>query len=286
LLERRSGVVLTDAGREVVTDGLGITCTARFRRAQPDSVPDELEDLLKPMRCFCEARPRVDVTLDQSHATPETALRRAVYLLEVDALEGRDLLLLGDDDLTSLAVGLVARQMGLRLSRVVVVECDERLVDFLCTSAEGLGMPMEVLSHDLRSPLPDEMQGAFEAFLTDPPYTLEGLSLFVSRGVSALRPGPSRPAIVCFGHRAPDEAAEVIRRLTGMGLAPIEILRGFNRYVGAQLLAGTSQLIGLSTTAQTHPEIAEDYSGKLYTADGRRRSADRSSSGQSPGHDR
>jgi hypothetical protein len=267
LLDRGAGVVLTEAGREFVLNGLGLKNRHRYRPLELDELPEVVQDLLGPMQHFCEGRPRVDVTLDQSHATAQTALRRALYLLEIDALEGRDLLIVGDDDLASLAVALVVDRLDLAVRSLAVVEWDVRLVDYLSEALAAFPLQVDVRHHDLREPLPLDMQRGFDSFLTDPPYTIEGLSLFVSRGVSAMRPGTCRPAVVCFGQRAPDDAAEGMRRLTGMGLAPVEIIPGYNHYVGAQVLAGRSQLIRLMTTNQTSPEISERYTGKLYTAD-------------------
>ena len=88
------------------------------------------------MRAFGDARPTVDQRLDQSHATAETAVRRALFLYENDALEGRSVVVLGDDDLTSLAIAVVAEALSLGAVDITVVEVDERLVGYIAASAE------------------------------------------------------------------------------------------------------------------------------------------------------
>src|SRR5919201_744997 len=70
------------------------------------------ERVLAALRRHFEDNPHVDVTLDQSHCTPETNLRRVAYMHEHGALAGKDLLVLGDDDSTSAAVALAGREVS------------------------------------------------------------------------------------------------------------------------------------------------------------------------------
>ena len=55
--------------------------------------------------------PSVDVTLDQAPCSPDTAMRRALLMLQNGALEGKRVLLLGDDDSVSIAIGLLGRAL-------------------------------------------------------------------------------------------------------------------------------------------------------------------------------
>jgi predicted methyltransferase len=218
-----------------------------------------------------EKRPKVDVKLDQSHATAETVLKRAVYLYQNDALEGRDILVLGDDDLTSLALCLFARHLDITIWRIVVLEFDRRLVAYLTEIAEAEQFPITVVSHDLREEIPPDFVGQFDVFLTDPPYTLQGLALFVSRGASALYPQVGKQAYVCFGRRTPTETVAAMAALVEMGFAPIEIFPNFNAYEGAQVLGGVSQMMRLVTSGRPQPSIVGTYMGDLYTADHKRK---------------
>ena len=266
IVTRKGGVALTDEGLAVVQAELGLSCRQTFARPMYPPTPAVLDEVRDHIAALGEKRPDVDVRLDQSHATPETALKRAVYLYEYDALEGRDVLVLGDDDLTSLSAGLFAAHCGIAV-RLTVLEFDRRLVDFLSAVADREGLPIKVIAHDLREEIPGEMVGKFDVFLTDPPYTLSGLKLFVSRGAAALQPMVGKQAFVCFGRRAPRETAAAIGALVDMGFAPVEILPAFNQYVGAQVLGGVSQMIRMVTTGPTVPAVAGAFTGALYTAE-------------------
>src|SRR5580692_8393060 len=54
-----------------------------------------------------------------------------------------------------------------------------------------------------------------------------------------------------------------------MGLAVRSLTAGFNEYLGAGVLAGTSNLYHLRSTGPAEPLIAGAYDGPLYTADNR-----------------
>ncbi len=268
LLDRRGGLALSPKGRGLigVQEDAAPGCRCPACDGEGFIIPEAFAPLLHPLREMAAGRPAVDVTLDQSHAAPETALRRALYLRECEALD-RDLLVLGDDDLTSLAVGLLRRRLSLR-GRLAVAEVDPRLVTYLRRVSDAEEFAVEVVPHDLRDPFPPPLLGAFDAFFTDPPYTLEGLRLFVLRGVSALRPGVGRQAFLCFGHKSPDEGREAVRAISDAGLGIVEMRPAFNRYDGAQLLAGVSAMIRAVTTSQAATPEGR-YHGPLYTADHR-----------------
>ena len=271
ILTRKGGVSLSGEGLSVVQSELGLSCRKRFARPGVPPIPVVLKEVCKRLADIAAKRPKVDVKLDQSHATPETVLRRAVYLYEHDALEGRNLLVLGDDDLTSVAVGLLAQHLEIVLGQVVVLECDGRLVDFLGVISAREGLPITVVARDLRDDIPSDLHGQMDVFFTDPPYTLPGLSLFVSRGASALVPEVGKQGFVSFGRRSPDETARAIGSLIEMGFAPVEIVPDFNEYVGAQVLGGVSQMIRLISTGKPQPLVTGTYRGALYTADLKRR---------------
>ena len=269
LLARGRGIELTEAGAELVGD-LGLSGRRRFQRPEYPEIPPDLASIVGRMEAFGEARPTVDRLLDQSHATAETAVRRALFLYENDALEGRSVIVLGDDDLTSLAIAVVAEALSLGAVDITVVEVDERLVDYIAASAERLTSKVRAVHHDLRQPLTGDLLGKADVFFTDPPYTQEGLELFCSRGIEALRPEVGMQGYICFGPRTPEGSASAIGAMAEMGLAPVEVIPEFNRYDGAQMLAGVSVMIRTVAGPDLRPIVQGSYDGPLYTADSKR----------------
>jgi N4-bis(aminopropyl)spermidine synthase len=104
---------------------------------------------------------------------------------------------------------------------------------------------------------------------TDPPYTIAGAELFLSRAVTALAPGPGRHVFFSFGARRPEEMLRAQELIASMGLTIRGLWPGFNHYLGAGILAGTSHLYHLRSAASARPLIEGDFPGPLYTAQAR-----------------
>ncbi len=166
-------------------------------------VPDGLAGLAGPLDRAALAEPRAKVDLDQTHCTTDTKLRRVLAMHEAGALAGQRILLLGDDDLVSVALAVFAGHAGAaaRPRGVTVLDCDPDLVAYLRGELRDPGFPAEVIEHDLRDPLPAALAGAFDVACTDPPYTVAGAELFLSRAVSALAPGAGGHVFFSFGPR-------------------------------------------------------------------------------------
>ncbi|HEV7687317.1 MAG TPA: bis-aminopropyl spermidine synthase family protein, partial [Acidimicrobiia bacterium] len=165
--------------------------------------------------------------------------RRALYLAGEYALDGASVLCLGDHDLTSLAVG--AAEPGAELT---VVDIDDRILDHVTDSATGLGLPLTAAWADLRLALPPSLVGTADLVFTDPPYTTEGMRLFLTRALEALRPSGHERLAFCFGtgERHLVKALEVQSLLGDLRLALEAMLPGFNRYDGAEAIGARSDL--------------------------------------------
>lgn len=274
LMDRQGGLLLSAAGRRFVEQELGLTtrhdptcATCGGRRVVIGEVFREAVDTIER---YLATMPTVDVTLDQAFPTAETSVRRALYLYQSGALEGRRVILLGDDDLMSVSAALLARSLGSdRLARrITVLELDPRILEVLEGASEREGLGLEIRPHDLRDPLPKDLRGEFDVFETDPPYTRSGVRLFVSRGVEALAPGRGLQGFLSLGARDPDEHLGIHRDLLEMGLVLTDLIPSFNEYQGSSLLGGTSQILRLETTLETAPALAgERYEEAIYTGE-------------------
>ncbi|MBN1484735.1 MAG: bis-aminopropyl spermidine synthase family protein [Chloroflexia bacterium] len=231
--------------------------------------PDRWQGLLHKLRQVHQDNPTVDTTLDQAHGTPETALRRALAMYHEGALEGQALLILGDDDLVSVAVGLLSRELagGRLLRRLTVLDVDRRFLEHIEAAGRELDLAIETIAHDLRQPLPEELRGQFHTAETDPPYTLPGLRLFLGRALEGLRPEGGRDLFVSYAPRDPAGQRDLLAACTDLGLAPFSVTPDFNRYAGAATLAGSGQFLHLRTTTATPSPAAGAYGGPLYTMD-------------------
>ena len=183
IFSRKSGIILTPKGK-MLLQSIGIYSSTLPELKLEYSVPEWLGSVAKCFGSIQEHRPAPDFTLDQSHVDSETSALRAAYLYEHDALDGRDLIFMGDDDLTSLAVCLLSSEYDLNIGTITVVDVDTRILEFISSSARSIGVDINTIECDLRQGLPRSLVGHFDVFFTDPPYTINGLRLFASCAVS------------------------------------------------------------------------------------------------------
>src|SRR5207237_6121090 len=97
---------------------------------------------------------------------------------------------------------------------------------------------------DLRLCLPPSLTATADLVFTDPPYTTEGMRLFLVRALEALRPTGHERIAFCFGtgERHLVKALEVQALLGDRCLALEAMLPGFNRYDGAEAIGARSDL--------------------------------------------
>ena len=262
----KEGASLTSLGEKFAEDQLGLTRQHRLVcptcMGRTIQIPEAFAPILGTLRKRLPSRPEPLTRLDQAHGTSETALRRALYMLEKGDVEGRDILFLGDDDCTSIATGL------LRVAhRISVADVDARLLHVIQRISHEEHLDVECLEHDLRAPLPAKWHRQYDVVFTDPPYTNPGLVLFLSRGLTALKPREGASLYLAYAHQPPKGMLTVQKTLTAMGLAQQELLPRFNVYEGAEMLANTTFLSRLETTAQSRPLITGVFRGKLYTGE-------------------
>src|SRR5690606_35403043 len=180
--------VLTEAGRRQV-EALGLdpvdeqrceACSGRGIVLRPP-----FDRVLRDFQALAAHRPKATPDFDQGYVTPETTVLRLALMAERGDLAGRDLLLLGDDDLTSIAAAL----SGLP-RRIGVLEVDERIIQFIRDVSKDRGWDhLEVVPYNAKEGLPSHFRGQFDVFFTDPVETVKGLLLFLSRCTEGLR-GP------------------------------------------------------------------------------------------------
>ncbi|CAO5188573.1 putative methyltransferase [Frankia sp. AiPs1] len=222
--------------------------------------------LVTQMHSLIAAAPRPRADLDHVPATAATAVRRAVWLWTHYDLREARLLCVGDHDLTSLALLLLAAHGGHRdlnatprgaggaeFPTVTVVDIDENLLAFLDQTARAHALPLHCLYADLRLGLPPSLAGQADLVFTDPPYTPAGMSLFAARGAQGLADRERGRVLIAYGYseRAPALGARVQRALLDQGFAFEAILPDFHVYEGAEAIGARADMYVCQPTAAT-----------------------------------
>jgi predicted methyltransferase len=234
---------------------------------------DFKEEKIKLNKLFDE-RPQVDVTVDQSKCTVETSIKRAILCLKYHSLIGKEILCVGDDDLVSISIGFLIKKLfsdvSISNTNICIFDVDKRFLNYIEEIAQTENLPILCVNMDMRLPLDDKYKKKFDCFFTDPPYTLQGMSLFLSRGISSLKNRMGLPIFLSFAHKSPDFTMEMQKEFINMGLVAAEIVPRFNKYEGAEIIGNSGQMIVLKTTGKTNPSIEAFFNDAIYTGEIRR----------------
>ncbi|WP_304454293.1 bis-aminopropyl spermidine synthase family protein [Nocardiopsis sp. YSL2] len=264
---------LDEAGELVAEAGEGrgrvrLARPADYSGASTDELADPVAHLLarhargaaELARAVAEG-PESDLDLDHVTATAETALRRALFLTTRFDLSDRTVLCVGDHDLTSVALALVSPS-----TRAEVVDVDERVLAHIDALADSLGLSVRTHAADLRLGLPSTVRGGADLVFTDPPYTPDGVELFVRRGMEGMTDPRRGRILLAYGasEATPRLAATTQARLLRMDLLVESLWPDFNRYQAAESIGAASDLYVLRPLSRTPPggtdEVARVYS--------------------------
>ncbi|MCR4391966.1 MAG: bis-aminopropyl spermidine synthase family protein [Candidatus Acetothermia bacterium] len=186
-----------------------------------------LREVAAAFHRIARGRPEASQEFDQGYVTEDSTIARVAFMWAKGDLAGKDLLVLGDDDLVSIAVALTRAPR-----RVVVLDIDPRIVNFVAEAARAEGLAVDARQHDLREPLPEELRGRFDTFFCDPTESLRGFLAFAGRGLAALR-GPG-----CAGYLGLTryEASltkwrDIQRELLAAGGVLTDVVDDFHTYV-------------------------------------------------------
>lgn len=238
-----------------------------------DEIPEDFL-YLKEIETYLKDRPKAEYALDQSHANLHTILKRTFYLLKKGDIEGRKIIFLGDDDATSIAVALT----GLA-KEITVLDVDERILDFLSNVILQKSLKnINIVHHNLRNPCPKEIQNNYDLVVMDPPYTNEGLRLFLKRAREVLKsnitidgklyPVIGKKCFLCFGNKPPEETLKVQLSILDHGFILKEMLSDFNHYEGASIIGQFSNLYFLQSVMTTNIPFNYTYESQpLYTSE-------------------
>lgn len=202
-------------------------------------------------------RPSPKRKFDQFGVTEKTLKERGSFLASREFLTNSKILFLGDYDLNSLAALPLAKN-----SEIWVLDVDADVLDVIKEESKGTIISIE---HNLLNPLPKRLLESFDFVFTDPPYTLEGISLFLSRAINALSREKDSKIILSYSSLDPVRTLAGQNKILEHGLLIKELLPQFNEYLDAKAVDNVSDLYVLGVTERTRPSIRGVYSGKVYT---------------------
>ncbi len=274
ILVRKNGMSLSNAGKQYVKETLRLRGNLELTKHEildPNfAIPKTMDSLIVEMQKYVAEAPKFDPSLDQTPCTAETAIRRALLMYVQGAIEGKRIALIGDDDLVSIAICLVAKYAGDLgiIPQLVVIDIDSRFITYINSIALKEKFPIKCIRHDIRMPLPKKLIRQFDVVETDPPYSILGAELFLSRSIELLVQEAEKLLFLSFAHWPADKKMKLEKIFGNLALSVENQHHGFNEYYGASILGSTGTLFEIHTTSlSVSPIINKTFSDTIYTAD-------------------
>lgn len=194
----------------------------------------KFKEVLEKFSEIFASRPSETTEFDQGVVPEENSIRRLEFVYERGDLEGKEILFLGDDDLTSVAFALTNLP-----KRIVVLDVDKRIIDYINTVAKRHNLNLEAFLYNAKDRIKEDFVGKFDVFLTDPVETVKGMVLFLSRCAITLK-GEKSSGYFGLSHLESSlkKWHEVEKNLLEMNFVITDALRDFNGYllVGERIL--------------------------------------------------
>ena len=213
-----------------------------------------------------EYKKRASREIDQFYATVETSVKKAQVMIARGEVMGKNIALIGDDDLVSIA--LILLEGGFR--SLTVFDVDNDLLTFIEAKTASMGIDnVRTVHYDCREELKEEYLGRFDVVLTDPPYTRYGAELFLERSLEMIGGGgfANRKIFFFYGNssRTPEKFLKIQEILGKVNLVIEDKINNFAHYDGAESIGSASSLYILKSLASTAVYKGIRKNRKIYT---------------------
>ncbi len=179
-IDSSKNIIIAEKGKELVKDFDLKDFRCKICKGRGFLEFKEIEEIFKEI---AKDRPKPIGEFDQGYQTINSNLARLAFMYSYGDVKGKEIIVLGDDDLMSICLALA------KAKYVVAIDIDDRLVRFIDEKAKEYGLSIETLKLDLKNPLPDDFIERFDVFVTDPLETATGFKIMVGRGIAAIKVG-------------------------------------------------------------------------------------------------
>lgn len=178
-----------------------------------------------------QSRRMAKENLGQHPATANSVIRRATKIMQDSPLHGKKIVVLGDDDLVSIALALLCKLSHTPV-HISVMDIDDELIKTIQDLSAKYSLDLSTYINDLRDPLPRRLRGSFDIFETDPYWSLNGVRTFLLRAREAIRKESSARGYLSFSHPQNRETKlfNVEHVILKLRFSLVEIVREFSSY--------------------------------------------------------
>ncbi len=204
---------------------------------------------------------------DQFFCTPDTTVSKAMIIKNKGILDKSRIALLGDDDLVSIALALLDPSYA----NITVFDIDPRILKVLENITKDLNLKnIRFQVYDVRNKLGDEFFEKFDVVVTDPPYTVSGISLFLERSAELLankKDFSKGYVFLQYGNsfKSPEKFLKIQEMISSFNFVIEDRINKFAKYEGADSIGNSSSLYILKSNVFTRPRAEYFQTLNIYT---------------------
>lgn len=139
-------------------------------------------EIQKLYKQISKKHPPILTEFYQGRVRPEDTLVRVALMHRYGDVVDKNIVLIGDDDLLSIALALTELP-----KRIVVFDIDERFERFFNEMNKKYRLNIEFVHYDVANPLPKAFLRKFDVFSCEPLETDSGFKAFFARGAACLK---------------------------------------------------------------------------------------------------
>lgn len=178
----------------------------------------------KEIKKIFNNRPKPTLLFDQRPVTYKTTIKRVKYMLDRNDIYDKNIVFLGDDDLTSIALALTKVKCN-----ILMLDVDERLVDYINALKDEYKLNIEAKVYNALNNTPKELMHKFDVFATDPTPEKIPFTLFMNHAINLLK-GKDSIIYTSIYSSAMEETLDLQNVINDMNLYITDMTPNFTHY--------------------------------------------------------
>lgn len=184
---------------------------------------EKLRNVKKQLLEIWKNKPKPTLLFDQRPVTMDTSLRRVAYMLSKNDIYGKNIVFLGDDDLTSICLALAYKNVN-----ITVLDADKRLIDYINKIAKRNRLNIKALEYNVMDGVEKKLIGKFDTLMTDPTPEKIPFTIFTNSAIDLLK--QDGILYVSIYSTAMSKNMDLQRVITDMNLYITDMIPGFTEY--------------------------------------------------------